>query len=126
TNECNLACMHCIEESGPGKAFKDELSKEQVFEVLRQLMDAEVPYMSFSGGEPMVHPHFFEMAEYVTKRGTQLKIETNGHLITQDDAKRMKDLGVKAVQVSMDGATPETFNKLRVHGNFDKMIEGVN
>jgi MoaA/NifB/PqqE/SkfB family radical SAM enzyme len=125
TNECNLACMHCIEESGPGKAFKDEINKEQVFDVLKQLMDAQVPYMSFSGGEPMVHPHFFEMVEFVTKRGTQLKIETNGHLITPDAAKRMKDLGVKAVQVSMDGATPETFNRLRVHGNFDKMIEGV-
>ncbi len=34
TNECNLACLHCIEESGPGKAFPDELSKEQTFDVL--------------------------------------------------------------------------------------------
>ena len=57
TNECNLACMHCIEESGPGKVFKDELSKEQVFDVLRQVAEDEVPYLSFSGGEPMLHPH---------------------------------------------------------------------
>lgn len=125
TNECNLACLHCIEESGPGKAFKDELSKEQIFDILGQLMDAEVPYLSFSGGEPTIHPHFFEMVEFVTKRGAQLKIETNGHTLTPDACKRMKDLGVKAVQVSMDGGSAETFNRLRVHGDFTKMVEGV-
>jgi MoaA/NifB/PqqE/SkfB family radical SAM enzyme len=70
TNECNLACLHCIEESGPGKAFHDELSKEQTFEVLRQVVDNDVPYLSLSGGEPMLHPHFFEMVEYVCSRGT--------------------------------------------------------
>ena len=65
TNECNLACLHCIEESGPGKAFPDELDDEQVLAVLEQAMDLEVPYLSFSGGEPMVHRRFFDMAEYV-------------------------------------------------------------
>ena len=44
-------------------------------------MDNEVPYLSFSGGEPMLHPHFFEMVERVTARGSQLKIETNGHYL---------------------------------------------
>ena len=70
TNECNLACLHCIEESGPGKAFRDELSEAQVFSVLEQIVDAEVPYLSFSGGEPMLHPLFFEMVEYVCARST--------------------------------------------------------
>ena len=81
TNECNLACLHCIEESGPGKAFRDELSETEIFAVLAQLMDGEVPYLSFSGGEPMVHRHFFAMVEYVCGRGGQLKIETNGHYL---------------------------------------------
>src|SRR5579859_5852108 len=76
TNECNLACMHCIEESGPGKAFKDELNRDEIFNVLRQMAAAQVPYVSFSGGEPMVHPHFWEMVEYMTGEGVNLKIET--------------------------------------------------
>ena len=99
TNECNLACLHCIEESGPGKAFRDELTRDQVFAVLEQMLGQEVPYMSFSGGEPMVHPLFFEMVEYVCARGGQLKIETNGHYLTPENCARMKELGVKAVQV---------------------------
>src|SRR5271165_6308530 len=100
TNECNLACLHCIEESGPGKAFRDELDEKQIFNVLEQLMDQEVPYLSFSGGEPMVHPHFFKMVEYVCARGAELKIETNGHFLTDENCERLKRLGVKAVQVS--------------------------
>jgi MoaA/NifB/PqqE/SkfB family radical SAM enzyme len=125
TNECNLACLHCIEESGPGKAFPDELSDAQVFSVLEQAMDLEVPYLSFSGGEPMVHPRFFEMVDFVCKRNGQLKIETNGHFLSRDNCDRLKALGVKAVQVSLDGATSATFNRMRVRGNFNVAVEGV-
>jgi MoaA/NifB/PqqE/SkfB family radical SAM enzyme len=125
TNECNLACLHCIEESGPGKAFKDELGGEQVFGVLEQMLDHEVPYLSFSGGEPMVHPRFFAMVEYVCSRDGQLKIETNGHYLTPENCARMKALGVKAVQVSLDGATRATFNRMRVRGEFNVAVEGV-
>jgi MoaA/NifB/PqqE/SkfB family radical SAM enzyme len=125
TNECNLACMHCIEESGPGKKFKDELTEAEVFAVLEQMMALEVPYLSFSGGEPMLHPHFFEMAEYVCSRGSQLKVETNGHLVTAETAARLRDAGVKAVQVSLDGGSRRTFNRIRVLGEFDRVLEGI-
>jgi MoaA/NifB/PqqE/SkfB family radical SAM enzyme len=125
TNECNLACMHCIEESGPGKKFKDELSRTQVLAVLEQMMALEVPYLSFSGGEPMLHPDFFEMAEYVCSRGSQLKVETNGHLLTRESAARLRDVGVKAVQVSLDGGSRPTFNRIRVLGEFDRVLEGI-
>ncbi len=125
TNECNLACLHCIEESGPGKAFRDELDEAQVFAVLDQLMDRQVPYLSFSGGEPMLHPLFFKMVEHVCARGAQLKIETNGHYLTVENCERMKALGVKAVQVSLDGASSQTFNRMRVRGNFDVTVDGL-
>ena len=125
TNECNLACMHCIEESGPGKKFKDELSEAQVFSVLEQMMALEVPYLSFSGGEPMLHPNFFEMVDYVCSRGSQLKVETNVHFLTSESAARLRDLGVKAVQVSLDGGSRATFNRIRVLGEFDRVLEGI-
>lgn len=125
TNECNLACLHCIEESGPGKAFRDELTEPQLFRVLEQVMDHQVPYLSFSGGEPMLHPLFFEMVEYVSSRNGQLKVETNGHYLTPANCERLKRLGVKAVQVSLDGASRETFNRMRVRGDYDRTLEGI-
>jgi len=125
TNECNLACLHCIEESGPGKAFRDELDRDGVFRVIDDLMANEVPYLSFSGGEPMLHPHFFEMVERVTSRGSQLKVETNGHYLTPESCERLAALEVKAVQVSLDGASSATFGRMRVRGEFDKTVEGI-
>ncbi len=125
TNECNLACLHCIEESGPGKAFRDELDRDGVFRVIDDLMANEVPYLSFSGGEPMLHPHFFEMVERVTANGSQLKVETNGHYLTPENCARLKNLEVKAVQVSLDGASSATFGRMRVRGEFDRTTEGI-
>jgi MoaA/NifB/PqqE/SkfB family radical SAM enzyme len=125
TNECNLACLHCIEESGPGKAFADELDEKQVFAVLDQLIAHEVPYLSFSGGEPMLHPQFFRMVEHVCASGAQLKVETNGHYLTPENCARLKAAGVKAVQVSLDGASAASFNRMRVRGQFDTTVEGI-
>jgi len=125
TNECNLACLHCIEESGPGKAFKDELSPDEFRGILDQMVELDVPYVSFSGGEPMVHPHFFEMAEHFCAGSGQLKVETNGHYLTTENCGRLRDAGVKAVQVSIDGGSKETFNRMRVHGQFDVVTDGT-
>jgi MoaA/NifB/PqqE/SkfB family radical SAM enzyme len=125
TNECNFACLHCIEESGPGKAFKDELSDAQAFEVLRQAIDLDVPYIALSGGEPMVHPRFFDLVAYAAERGTQLKIETNGQYLTEEACRRLAELEVKSVQVSLDGATRATFNRMRVRGEFNQVIQGI-
>jgi len=125
TNECNFACLHCIEESGPNKAFKDELDDDQVMEVMRQAVDLDVPYISLSGGEPMVHPKFFDLVEYAASRGAQLKIETNGQFLTPEASRRLKDARVKSVQVSLDGATRETFNKMRVRGEFNEVVQGI-
>jgi MoaA/NifB/PqqE/SkfB family radical SAM enzyme len=125
TNECNLACLHCIEESGPGKAFRDELSGRQIHAVIDQLVELDVPYVSFSGGEPMLHPLFFEMVEHFCAGDGQLKIETNGHYLTPANCERLRRLGVKAVQVSLDGASRATFNRMRVRGEFDTAVEGT-
>lgn len=125
TNECNLACLHCIEESGPGKAFKDELSTAEALRVIDELVEHEVPYLSFSGGEPMLHPSFFAMVERYCASGGQLKVETNGHYLTPENCARLKDLGVKAVQVSIDGGTRASYNRMRVLGEFDTALEGA-
>ena len=125
TNECNLACLHCIEESGPGKAFADELGEDEVFRVLDQIIEQQIPYLSFSGGEPMLHPHFFRMVEHVCASGAQLKVETNGHYLDAANCERLRALGVKAVQLSLDGATRATFNRMRVRGEFATALDGA-
>lgn len=125
TNECNLACLHCIEESGPGKAFPDELAPADVLRITDEMGAAQVPYLALSGGEPMVHPRFFDIVARATEHGMSVKIETNGHLIDRESARRLSDLGVKAVQISLDGATTASFNKMRTFGRLELALEGM-
>jgi MoaA/NifB/PqqE/SkfB family radical SAM enzyme len=65
------------------------------------------------------------MVEHICAGGAQLKIETNGHYLTPENCARLKAAGVKAVQVSLDGASPTTFNRMRVRGQFDITVEGI-
>ncbi len=73
----------------------------------------------------MVHPHFFAMVERFCGGGGQLKIETNGHYLTPPNCERLAALGIKAVQVSLDGASRATFNRMRVRGEFNTAVDGT-
>ena len=123
TNECNLACLHCIEESGPGKAFPDELDGA-VFAIIDQMIALEIPYVSFSGGEPMVHPHFFAMVEHFCAAAASSRSRPTD-TTSPPKLRALAALGVKAVQVSLDGASRETFNRMRVRGEFDTAVDGL-
>ncbi|MBI5882712.1 MAG: radical SAM protein [Elusimicrobia bacterium] len=125
TNACDLACVHCVEESGPGRAFKDEMTREQAFRVLEQIKDEQIPYVAFSGGEPFLHPHFMEMVAFLGAAGVSLKIETNGRHLTEAACSALRDHGVRAVQVSLDAASPEVYRRVRPAGDFERTLAGI-
>jgi radical SAM protein with 4Fe4S-binding SPASM domain len=62
-----------------------------------------VPALLLSGGEPMLHPQFFEIASYAVARGVRVTVSTNGTRIDSGAAARLKDLGVTYVGISLDG-----------------------
>ena len=74
TRDCDLACLHCCTESAPGKRLSDELDREESMKVVGEIVRSEVPYVMLCGGEPLVSPHFFELAEALGAAGIQLKI----------------------------------------------------
>src|SRR6185369_9364634 len=63
TRDCDLACLHCCTESAPGKRLPDELTREEALRFVADIVACEVPYVMLCGGEPMVSPHFPEIAE---------------------------------------------------------------
>jgi MoaA/NifB/PqqE/SkfB family radical SAM enzyme len=65
------------------------------------------------------------MVEHVCASGAQLKVETNGHYLGRENCERLRELGVKAVQLSLDGATRATFNRMRVRGEFNTALDGA-
>ena len=99
TRTCNLTCRHCY-MSSDAKLYKDELSTDEAKQFIDDLADFKVPVLLFSGGEPLIRPDFFELAEYAEKKGIRPTLSTNGTLITREVAHKIKDIGVGYVGIS--------------------------
>ncbi len=122
--ECNLNCLHCCEEAG--SVFPDRMTPEQMLEACRQFVEAQIPYVALSGGEPLMCPQFWDICEYLRANNVNVKVETNGEMIDQQVAHRLAGLNLRSVQVSLDGATAKAHEALRENGDYDKVIRACN
>ena len=121
---CNLRCLHCCEQAGA--SMTDEMTRKEALDFCRQAVELNIPYMAISGGEPMLCPHIFDICDFIRDNNISLKIETNGEHIDEQAAKKLAKLNLRSVQVSLDGATAETHEKLRVGGNWKKAVTACN
>lgn len=121
TRDCDLACVHCCTESAPGKPMARELSRAEALALADEIVAAGVPYVMLCGGEPMVVPHFLEVAERLGQGGVQLKIETNGQRFGPDAAARLAHLPVRSVQISLDADDPVTYARQRPGASLAKV-----
>lgn len=120
TRECDLCCVHCCTESAPGKRLASELNVGEALRLAEELIRSEVPYVMLCGGEPLVVPHFFAIVETLGNAGIQLKIETNGQRFDAAAAKRLAQLPVRSIQISLDGATEDVYGRQRPGGSLAK------
>lgn len=124
TRTCNLRCIHCYMDSEARK-YEGELTTEEAKRLIDDLAEFKVPVLLFSGGEPLIRPDFFELAEYARDKGIRPTLSTNGTLITRDVAQRIKDIGVGYVGISLDGLR-EVNDKFRGRaGAFQAAMEGI-
>lgn len=121
TRRCNLRCLHCYSDSG-AQVYPGELSFEQCRSVIDDLAQFGVPGLLLSGGEPMVHPRFFDIARYAREQGLRLTASTNGTRITPETAQRLKQIGFAYIGISLDGIG-ETHDRFRGRrGAFDRAV----
>jgi MoaA/NifB/PqqE/SkfB family radical SAM enzyme len=120
TRNCDLACVHCCTESAPGKRLPGELDADEARRLVREIINAEVPYVMLCGGEPLVVPHFLLIAEMLGNAGVQLKIETNGQRLETEIVERLAHLPVRSVQISLDADSEEVYKRQRPGGSLAK------
>jgi MoaA/NifB/PqqE/SkfB family radical SAM enzyme len=120
TRDCDLCCLHCCTESAPGKRMPDELDADEAMRLAHEIIQSEVPYVMLCGGEPLVVPHFFALAETLGRGGVNLKIETNGQRFDTEVAKRLSGLPIRSIQISLDADTQETYERQRPGGSLAK------
>lgn len=124
TKTCNLKCQHCYMNSDSQK-YQNELTTEEAKSFIDDLADFRVPVLLFSGGEPLIRPDFFELAEYAQKKGVRPTLSTNGTLITPEVAARIKSIGIGYVGVSLDGLQDVNDKFRGVEGAYAKAMAGI-
>ncbi len=123
TRTCNLRCVHCYSDSMAAR-YPGELDWEQMQTVVKDLAAYQIPSLLLSGGEPMIHPHFFDLVDLATEAGLKLTISTNGTLITPEKAALLKAANVAYVGISLDGIG-EIHDQFRgKEGAFKAAVEG--
>lgn len=120
TGKCNLRCTHC---------YLSDYTKEPDFDLvvrtLSYLKTKKVKNVSFLGGEPFYRSDFLEILDFAIKAGFVVKVATNGLMLTPEFCQKLKQIGLKYIQVSLEGHSAEINDPVRGKGTFDKIIAGV-
>jgi radical SAM protein with 4Fe4S-binding SPASM domain len=125
TNLCNLACKHCYQNSGPRRT-PDELTLEEKIHAVDQMADNFVPFLAVAGGEPLADKNIWKVLEHAYRRGIHLTLASNGTLITTEAAARLKEVGVKYIEISVDSVSPEEHDGFRQqHGAWGRAVQGI-
>lgn len=124
TRTCNLHCVHCY-MSSDHLHYTGELNHKEALRFIHSLSTFHVPVLLFSGGEPLIRPDFFELAEEAARLNIRPTLSTNGTLITRKVARRLKQTGVGYVGISLDGleAVHDQFRQKK--GAFQQALKGI-
>lgn len=122
TSRCNLRCKHCYNDSGE---LKNEISLDVFKKTIDCLPNNESTSVTLSGGEPLLYPYIWEAIDYLNSKnfGKNLII-TNATLVNDEIAHRLADTGI-SIQVSINGASSTTHDKLCGNGNFERTMQGL-
>lgn len=124
TSSCNLRYKQCYADAGSNS--QNDLTTEEVKAGIDKLAQWGVVVLAFSGGEPLVRRDILELAKYSSDQGFYTAIATNGVLLTKERCIALKEAGVNYLQISLDGARPETHDSFRgVNGMFERTVSGI-
>lgn len=126
TNRCNLRCAHCFNRSGR-EWERGELTDDEVMDLASQIVDMKPRGLCVCGGEPLLKESaLYRFIKKVSSGGTTVNMVSNGLKMTDTVAKKLGDAGIEKVQISVDGATAESHERLRgVRGSFNRAVNAL-
>jgi len=124
TRQCNLSCIHCYANAGAQK-LPGEMDTKTGKKFVGDLADFGVPVLLFSGGEPFLRHDLFELAGYAREQGIRVALSTNGTLITEETAHRIKNIGFAEVGISLDGVGPSNDRFRGRSGAYQAALSGI-
>ncbi len=124
TYDCNFHCQHCYVP----KTYKKikPLSTLEILNIIHQLKEAGCFYLGFTGGEIFLRPDIEEILEFSCKQGFQVILYTNGSLITCAMAKKIAEMGVNKVDITLPGFSQKAFESVTgVPGSHKKVFAAI-
>jgi len=124
TRACAYACIHCRAEAQP-KRDPRELTTDEGFRLIDELVDVGRPILIVTGGDPMMRPDLLDLIRYAAARGLRVALSpTATKLVTLERLREARDAGVARIQMSLDGSRPEVQDAFRGRpGSFQRTLE---
>lgn len=117
TYNCNFRCRHCFNRSGEHDFNQKEMTDQELMNLIKEVAVIKPRSLCICGGEPLLRKDIVvEMGSYyndITNGETSLNMVTNGYLMTEEIADKLKNAGFKTIQVSLDGANAQSHEWLR-------------
>ncbi|HEY3827305.1 MAG TPA: radical SAM protein [Bryobacteraceae bacterium] len=107
TRRCNLSCTYCNEFDD----FSKPVPAEEMIRRIDLLADLGTSIISFSGGEPLLHPELDDLIVRIRRRGAIAGMITNGYLLTADRIRKLNRAGLEHLQISIDNVKPDDVSK---------------
>jgi radical SAM protein with 4Fe4S-binding SPASM domain len=122
TYRCNERCEHCyLEHDGDG-----EMTTAEIRALLDQLAEAGVFFLTISGGEPLIRRDCFEIIEYARALRFNVKLKTNAVMIREKQARRLRELNVEQVQISVYSHRQEVHDGIsKLPGSLNRTIAAI-
>ena len=122
TYRCNERCVHCyLDHDDHG-----EMTTAEIKNILSQFADAGVFFLTISGGEVLMRRDFFDIVEHARSLLLNVQIKTNGVMIHEKEARRLRELGVEQIQISVYSHRPEVHDAItKLPGSLKRTLAAI-
>ena len=124
TRKCNLRCVHCYSSAG-NQDSPEALTTREAKSLVGDLADFGVPALLFSGGEPLLREDIFKLADFAAGQGIRTVLSTNGTLVTDEVAQKIRDVGFAEVGISLDGIGERNDRFRGKKGAYEAALQGI-
>lgn len=121
-DRCNYYCPHCYVHD----TYTSSMAVDSFCRIIDELVAQGCIWLLLTGGEPLLHPKFFEMYQYAYKQGLKITVFTNGYFLNKRIQNLFLNMPPEEIEISLYGGTADTFNAyVGVVNAFETVLKNI-